>query len=331
MARSIVYGIAVLLMLGPAVSANRAQDSLLQEMYGQGVHAYFAGKYDQAHELFTTAIDQGSQDPRCYYFRGLAYAKLGRPDEADADYKRGAEFEAGGAAVQINVGQALQRVQGNLRLQLEEYRYSARLAARLKEVKEKKERYEQMQRNEPNVLRSTPPPAAASEAPKPPAPDATDPFAAGAGTAAAPAAPPLRRLVLIHWRLRLLLPRRQQATRLLIRRNPSRCRQKVQLLTLLRHQPIRSALRCRPRPPLLIRSVVLLRLPLRLPARRRCRAGAAPALRPLLIRLVLRPPRLRLPPLLATACRPAAADPFGACGPRGSGCCSGWRSCSGGC
>ena len=188
MARSIVYGIAVLLMLGPAVSANRAQDSLLQEMYGQGVHAYFAGKYDHAHELFTTAIDQGSQDPRCYYFRGLAYAKLGRPDEADADYKHGAELEAGGAAVQINVGQALQRVQGNLRLQLEEYRYSARLAARLKEVKEKKERYEQMQRNEPNVLRGGAPPAAASGTPQPPAPDATDPFAAGAGAAPAPAA-----------------------------------------------------------------------------------------------------------------------------------------------
>jgi Flp pilus assembly protein TadD len=110
MARSIVFGIAVLLMLGPAVSANRAQDSLLQEMYGQGVHAYFAGKYDQAHELFSTAIDQGSQDPRCHYFRGLTYAKLGRPDEAEADYKRGAELEAGGAAVQIDVGQALQRV-----------------------------------------------------------------------------------------------------------------------------------------------------------------------------------------------------------------------------
>ena len=42
MARNIVFGIVVLLMLGPAVSANRAQDSLLQEMYGQGVHAYFA-------------------------------------------------------------------------------------------------------------------------------------------------------------------------------------------------------------------------------------------------------------------------------------------------
>ena len=150
MARSIVFGIVVLLMLGPAVSANRAQDSLLQEMYGQGVHAYFAGKYDQAHELFSTAIDQGSQDPRCHYFRGLAYAKLGRPDEAEADYKRGAELEAGGAAVQINVGQALQRVQGNLRLQLEEYRYSARLAARLKEIKEKKERYEQAIRIDPN-------------------------------------------------------------------------------------------------------------------------------------------------------------------------------------
>ncbi len=193
MARNIVFGIVVLLMLGPAVSANRAQDSLLQEMYGQGVHAYFAGKYDQAHELFSKAIEQGSQDPRCYYFRGFTFAKLGRPDEAEADFKSGGEFESKGAAVQINVGQALQRVQGPIRLQLEEHRYAARLAARLRDVKEKKERYEEMQRNEPNVLRSPGPAAAGAPAPdvvKPATPDATDPFAAGAGTgAAAPAAP----------------------------------------------------------------------------------------------------------------------------------------------
>ena len=94
MARNIVFEIAVLLTLGPAVSTSRAQDSLLQELYGQGVHAYFAGKYDQAHELFTKAIEQGSQDPRCYYFRGFTYARLGRPDEAEADFKAGGDFES---------------------------------------------------------------------------------------------------------------------------------------------------------------------------------------------------------------------------------------------
>jgi len=188
MARSIAFGIAVLLMLGPAASASRSQDSLLQEMYGQGVHAYFSGKLDQSHELFSAAIDQGSQDPRCYYFRGLSFAKLGRPDEAEADYQRGAELEASGAALQINIGLALQRVQGPQRLQLEEYRYSARLAARLKEAREKKERYEQMQRNEPQVLRGESPAAPAVAPRQPPPPDATDPFAAGAGTPAAPPA-----------------------------------------------------------------------------------------------------------------------------------------------
>ena len=112
MARKIVFVIAALLMLGPAVSASRAQDSLLQEMYGQGVHAYFSGKYQQAHELFAKAVKQGSQDPRCYYFLGFTYARLGRPDEAEAEFKRGAEFEAGGAAIQIDVGQALHACRG---------------------------------------------------------------------------------------------------------------------------------------------------------------------------------------------------------------------------
>ena len=188
MARSIAFGFAVLLMLGPASSTNRAQDSLLQEMYGQGVHAYFSGQLDQAHELFTAAIDQGSQDPRCYYFRGLSFAKLGRPDEAEADYRQGAELEASGAAQQINIGLALQRVQGAQRLQLEEHRYQARLAARLKEAQERKERYEQMQRNESQVLRGETPPAGDSAPRQPPPPDATDPFAAGAGVPETPPA-----------------------------------------------------------------------------------------------------------------------------------------------
>jgi len=188
MARKIVFGIAVLLTLGPAVTVNQAQDSLLQELYGQGVHAYFSGRYEEAHEFFSKAIEQGTQDPRCYYFRGCVYAKLGRPDEAEADFKSGGEFEASGAAVQINVGQALQRIQGPIRLQLEEHRYAARLAAHLKAAEERKERYEEMQRNEPNVLRTPGPAAADAAAPdaaKPAAPDATDPFAAGAGSASA--------------------------------------------------------------------------------------------------------------------------------------------------
>ena len=142
-----------MLLAGLAVTTARAQDSLLRELYGQGVHAYFSSDYQRAHELLTMAIDQGTTDPRCYYFRGLAYNKLGRPDEATADFEQGAKLEAAGAAIQVDVGRSLQRVQGETRLELEQTRYTAKLAARIKDVQQKQERYEDHQRNEPRVLR----------------------------------------------------------------------------------------------------------------------------------------------------------------------------------
>ena len=48
-----------------------AQEAVLGQMYGNGVHAYFAQDYLKAHQYFTTAIEGHSQDPRCFYFRGL--------------------------------------------------------------------------------------------------------------------------------------------------------------------------------------------------------------------------------------------------------------------
>ena len=117
MARVSIFGATVLLLVGLAVSATYAQDSLLLELYGQGVHKYFDGNYSQAHELLTKAIDQKSRDPRCYYFRGLASDRLGRSDEARADFAAGAELEAKGNAIQIDIGRALLRVQGPFRLQ----------------------------------------------------------------------------------------------------------------------------------------------------------------------------------------------------------------------
>ena len=51
----------------------RAQDGVLSQLYGNGVHAYFAGDFVKAHDLLSSAIAGGSRDPRCYYFRGLAY------------------------------------------------------------------------------------------------------------------------------------------------------------------------------------------------------------------------------------------------------------------
>ena len=130
-------------------------------MYGNGVHAYFAGDYVKAHELLTSAIDAGSHDPRCYYFRGLAYLKLGRPQEAEGDFQQGAKLESADLNRTYNVARSLERVQGPARLEVEEHRAAARMAKLEQDEKIRKQRYEELNREERRALESQvgPPPA----------------------------------------------------------------------------------------------------------------------------------------------------------------------------
>jgi hypothetical protein len=189
MAGKLIQNLFALILLGSAVTTATAQDTLLSELYGQGVHSYFAGDAEKTHEVLTMAIDRGSRDPRCFYFRGLAYHKLGRPEEGEADFKRGAELEAAGEAVQIDIGSSLQRIQGPTRLQLESLRYQARLSAHVTDVKQRQERYEEFRSDEPRVIRRSDAGADVKLPVTPPAELPDDPFGGGPGGAAAPIAP----------------------------------------------------------------------------------------------------------------------------------------------
>ena len=191
--RNLAIGLAVVGLFA-GLRTTAAQDSVIAEIYGYGVHAYFSGDYQEAHDYLTTAVDQGSRDPRVYYFRGLSYSRLGRPDEAKMDFEKGAQLETGGADRVYPVGRSLQRVQGKLRLSVETHRRVARLVALKRNMKMQAERYEQLQNAEGEVLRdpNRPAPTKAEDLVGPaPAADQSDPF--GAGAAAAPpavAAPP---------------------------------------------------------------------------------------------------------------------------------------------
>jgi hypothetical protein len=189
MAGRLFHGAITLTLLAWVASTASAQDTLLTQLYGQGVHSFFEGDSEKAHELFSMAIDQGSRDPRLFYFRGLTYHRLGRPEEGIEDFKRGAELEAAGEAIQIDVGASLQRVQGPTRLVLEDYRYQARLTAHVDDVQLRQRRYEEFRSDEPRVIRRPDAGAAPVELPGVPEDDPTDPFADDPGAAAAPAAP----------------------------------------------------------------------------------------------------------------------------------------------
>ncbi len=137
-----------------AASANisLAQNPVLSEVFGRGVHKYFAGDLQGAHESLTQAIEAGSEDPRAYYFRGLVNAATGRTDEAESDYRTGAQYEVNSPMAGL-VGQSLRRIQGSNRLELEKVRQEVRLQQRGNVNAAAQAKAQELRQVEPQVLR----------------------------------------------------------------------------------------------------------------------------------------------------------------------------------
>ncbi len=111
-----------------ALSGMLAESVAATDNYSEGIHAYFANEYQTAHDRLSAAITGGMRDARCYFFRGLANYKLHRIEAAKTDFEAGARLEMAGLGTAV--GQALVRVQGPERLELERHRRRARLLAR---------------------------------------------------------------------------------------------------------------------------------------------------------------------------------------------------------
>jgi len=161
--RNILLG-AALLILGGVGSQARAQNNLLGELYGLGVHAYHAGEYRDAYANLSAAIEGGSRDPRVYYFRGLALSHLGRSDEAQADLEKGAQLEVAGGGDQYPIGKSLERVQGPQRLALERLRKLARIRHQQEQLAEQKKYYDERSAVEEPTLGNQPDPTEAAKA-----------------------------------------------------------------------------------------------------------------------------------------------------------------------
>lgn len=146
MLRSLVASGLVVACLSPLATA---QDAILLELYGRGVHAYFAGNSQQAIEYLSSAINAGSRDPRVYYFRGLSMQCQGYSGESDLRYA--AELEVADSDEFYGVGRALERIQGRQRLEIERYRTEARLAALQRQQQLRRQRYEDLEQAEPEV------------------------------------------------------------------------------------------------------------------------------------------------------------------------------------
>ena len=158
-----IFRITLCVLLSFTATVN-AQNTSEAKLYGQGVHAYNNGDYAGALSIFDAAVENGSEDPRVYLFRGLVYHQQGKAEESLKDLKHGAELEAVDKRGFYPVSPALIRVQGKVRLQIENLRREARANLVATEKARAAARYEQQKENEAASLRK-PTPTKAPEIP----------------------------------------------------------------------------------------------------------------------------------------------------------------------
>ena len=142
--------ICLLMLINVTVKAQNTSNA---QLFGQGVHAYNIGEYQTALNIFNSAIEQGTEDPRVFLFRGLVYHHQGKTKEALTDLKKGAELEAVDKRGFYPVAPALIRVQGKVRLQVERLRREARVNLVQIEKARNAARYEEQKTNEAVALR----------------------------------------------------------------------------------------------------------------------------------------------------------------------------------
>ena len=103
-----------------------ASDPAIRAVYGDGVHSYYAGNFQQSYDFLSRVVEFGTDDPSVYYFRGLSALRLGNQNNAADDFETGAGLEAERGNSR-SVSRALERIQGPIRMLLEESRTKARL------------------------------------------------------------------------------------------------------------------------------------------------------------------------------------------------------------
>jgi hypothetical protein len=117
--------VACWLLIGPLALVSWADDDQARLLYSQGVHAYFDGLYPEAKDLLSQSIDKNSSDPRPYYFRGVIHQLMGDSEQGGQDIRSGAQLESTSAGRAFDIGVALERIQGPMRMEIETCRREA--------------------------------------------------------------------------------------------------------------------------------------------------------------------------------------------------------------
>jgi|GEM_PF-1066061 len=122
--------IAALVIGLPSITTADENDA--RKSLGQGIHHLHQGQLAEAIASFDVASVELSQDPRVYFFRGIAKSRTGQADAAKSDFQRGAQLEA--FLGRQDIGLALQRIQGVERITIEEHRADARKLAKSRKL-----------------------------------------------------------------------------------------------------------------------------------------------------------------------------------------------------
>ncbi len=130
------YVVLIVVCVGISASLATAQNTEANKFFGKGVHEYFAGNFDNAVGFFDRVEKLGTDDPRVFYFRGLANVGLVQKEKAKADFEKGAALEHARPNLRSEINDSLERVQGKMRLQLEVVRASQ--LAKLKKMQIRK-------------------------------------------------------------------------------------------------------------------------------------------------------------------------------------------------
>jgi hypothetical protein len=115
-----------------------------EQLYAQGVLAFFNGDYHQAESYLSQALAYQPRDPRAYYFLGLAQMRTGRSYEGEQALQIGAAIEAGWSGRPMDIGRTLERVQGSDRMLLERIRREARQGHDSRRHANLQQRYQQV-------------------------------------------------------------------------------------------------------------------------------------------------------------------------------------------
>ena len=179
-----VRSIAVLLV-GGLLSALAvplwAQEAILGQTYGNGVHAYFSGEYVRAHQLLTSLAYHSwlPHDPAPLLLPWPVLPEAGPPARGRDGFPAGSKIGDGRSEQDLQRGQAAGTHPGYAGgAEVERYRIQARMAALDRSEKDRQRRYEETNRLEQKSLKqqavATPSTTPGTE-PIPAAPDAPPP------------------------------------------------------------------------------------------------------------------------------------------------------------